>query len=106
MKIIKLTDLLKEISQPKYLDLDLNNYHKLPPRDGINITHVAYMLNIRNVCKSIDSSLKPGGILVINDYFSIIEKMLKYLPNYIILEFHMGYFNDKTQNSALVVLKK
>jgi hypothetical protein len=38
--MIKLTDLLKEISQPKYLDLYLNNYHKLPPRDGINITHV------------------------------------------------------------------
>jgi hypothetical protein len=105
--MIKLTHLLKEISQPKYLDLDLNDYHELPQRDGINVTHVAYMLtDLKNICKSIDSSLKPGGILVINDYFSIIEKMLKYLPNYTILEFHMGHFNDKTQNSALVVLKK
>ena len=104
--MIKLTDLLNEIKTPKYLDLDLNDYHKLPPRDGINITHVAYMLNIRNVCKSIDSSLKPGGILVINDYFQVIEKMLKYLPNYSILEFQFGYFDSKSQNAALVVLKK
>ena len=104
--MIKLIDLLNEIKTPKYLDLDLNDYHELPPRDGINITHVAYMLNIRNVCKSIDSSLKPGGILVINDYFHVIEKMLKYLPNYSILEFQLGYFDSKSQNSALVVLKK
>lgn len=104
--MIKLTDLLNEIKSPKYLDLDLNEYHKLPPRDGINITHVAYMLNIRNVCKSIDSSLKSGGILVINDYFQVIEKMLKYLPNYSILEFQFGYFDNKSQNTSLVVLKK
>lgn len=104
--MIKLINLLNEISQPKYLDLDLNEYHKLPPRDGINITHVAYMLNIRNVCKSIDNSLKPGGILVIHDYFYIVEKMLKYLPNYKILELQLGHYNDKTDNSILVVLKK
>lgn len=104
--MIKLTDLLKEVSQPKYLDLDLNEYHKLPPRDGINITHVAYMVNLRNVCKSIDSSLKSGGIVVIGDYLQIIEKMLKYLPNYTILEFHMDYFDSKQINSAVIVLKK
>ena len=104
--MIKLTDLLNEISQPKYLDLDLNDYHELPQRDGINITHVAYMVDLKNVCKSIDSSLKPGGVLVIGDYFQIIEQMLKYLPNYIILEFHLGYFDDKKINSAVIVLKK
>ena len=104
--MIKLTDLLNEISQPKYLDLDLNDYHELSQRDGINITHVAYMVDLKNVCKSIDSSLKPGGILVIGDYFQTIEQMLKYLPNYIILEFHLGYFDDKKINSAVIVLKK
>jgi hypothetical protein len=104
--MIKLTDLLNEISQPKYLDLDLNDYHELPQRDGINITHVAYMVDLKNVCKSIDSSLKPGGVLVIGDYFQIIEQMLKYLPNYTILEFHLGYFDDKKINSAVIVLKK
>jgi hypothetical protein len=104
--MIKLTDLLNEISQPKYLDLDLNDYHELPQRDGINVTHVAYMVDLKNICKSIDSSLKPGGILVIGDYFQIIEQMLKYLPNYIILEFHLGYFDDKKINSAVIVLKK
>jgi hypothetical protein len=104
--MIKLTDLLNEISQPKYLDLDLNDYHELPQRDGINVTHVAYMVDLKNICKSIDSSLKPGGILVIGDYFQIIEQMLKYLPNYTILEFHLGYFDDKKINSAVIVLKK
>jgi hypothetical protein len=105
MKLIKiLKELLEEKS--KYLDLDLNDYHELPPRDGINITHVAHQVNIKNVCKSIDSSLKPGGILVIGDYFEVIEKMLKYLPNYIILEFHVGYFDNKKINSAVIVLKK
>lgn len=104
--MIKLTDLLNEISQPKYLDLDLNDYHELPQRDGINVTHVAYMVDLKNVCKSIDSSLKPGGVLVIGDYFQIIEQMLKYLPNYTILEFHLGYFDDKKINSAVIVLKK
>jgi len=104
--MIKLTDLLNEISQPKYLDLDLNDYHELPQRDGINVTHVAYMVDLKNICKSIDSSLKPGGILVIGDYFQTIEQMLKYLPNYTILEFHLGYFDDKKINSAVIVLKK
>ena len=104
--MIKLTDLLNEISQPKYLDLDLNDYHELPQRDGINVTHVAYMVDLKNVCKSIDSSLKPGGVLVIGDYFQIIEQMLKYLSNYTILEFHLGYFDDKKINSAVIVLKK
>jgi hypothetical protein len=104
--MIKLTDLLNEISQPKYLDLDLNDYHELPQRDGINVTHVAYMVDLKNICKSIDSSLKPGGMLVIGDYLQIIEQMLKYLPNYIILEFHLGYFDDKKINSAVIVLKK
>jgi len=111
--MIKLIDILNKIKNPKdtqkvskYLDLDLNNYYELPPRDGINITHVAYMLDMPNVCKSINSSLKPGGILVIGDYFQVIEKMLKYLPNYTVLEFHMGYFDDKQVNSALIVLKK
>ena len=104
--MIKLTDLLNEISPPKYLDLDLNDYHELPQRDGINVTHVAYMVDLKNICKSIDSSLKPGGILVIGDYFQIIEQMLKYLPNYTILEFHLGYFDDKKINSAVIVLKK
>jgi len=104
--MIKLTDLLKEISQHKYLDLDLNDHHKLPPRDGINVTHVAYMVNISNICKSIDSSLKSGGIVVIGDYFQVIEKILKYLPNYTILEFHIGYFDSKQINSAVIVLKK
>jgi hypothetical protein len=105
MKLIKiLKELLEEKS--KYLDLDLNDYHELPPRDGINITHVAYMVDLKNVCKSIDSSLKPGGVLVIGDYFQIIEQMLKYFPNYIILEFHVGYFDNKKINSAVIVLKK
>jgi hypothetical protein len=104
--MIKLTDLLNEISQPKYLDLDLNDYHDLPQRDGINITHVAYMVDIKNVCKSIDNSLKPGGILLIGDYLQVIEKMLKYFSNYTILEFHMGYFDSKQVNSAIIVLKK
>jgi hypothetical protein len=105
--MIKLTHLLKEISQPKYLDLDLDDYHELPQRDGINVTHVAYMLtNLKNICKSIDSSLKPGGILVIGDYLQVIEQMLKYLPNYTILEFHLVYFDNKKINSAVIVLKK
>jgi hypothetical protein len=52
--MIKLTDLLNEISPPKYLDLDLNDYHELPQRDGINVTHVAYMVDLKNICKSID----------------------------------------------------
>jgi len=104
--MIKLINLLNEISQPKYLDLDLNDYHELPQRDGINVTHVAYMVDLKNICKSIDSSLKPGGILVIGDYFQVIEQMLKYLPNYTILEFHLGYFDNKKINSAVIVLKK
>ena len=104
--MIKLINLLNEISQPKYLDLDLNDYHELPQRDGINVTHVAYMVDLKHICKSIDSSLKPGGILVIGDYFQVIEQMLKYLPNYTILEFHLGYFDNKKINSAVIVLKK
>jgi hypothetical protein len=91
---------------PKYLELDLNNYHALPPRDGINITHAAFMLNTPVVCKSIDSSLKTGGILVIGDYIKTIEDMLQYFPNYTVLEFHMGYFDEKNINAALIVLKK
>jgi hypothetical protein len=105
--MIKLKDLLSEINtQPKYLELDLNHPQELPPRDGINVTHVAYMVNIPNICKSINSSLKSGGIVVIGDYLHVIEKMLKYLPNYTILEFHMGYFDSKQINSAVIVLKK
>jgi hypothetical protein len=91
---------------PKYLELDLNEYHALPPRDGINITHAAFMLNTPIVCKSIDSSLKPGGILVIGDFIKTIENMLKYFPNYTVLEFHMGYFDNKNANTAVIVLKK
>lgn len=96
----------------KFINADLNNYIKLPPKNAINIKDALYnfIKNPSTIAKTIDHALTPGGLLVIRDHVRIISKLLKKLPSYKLLELKIDtdiYDEYNTSNSIItVVLKK
>ena len=71
----------------KYIEQDLENEFSLPPKKYINLTSVIHFINNKNnLIKSVNNSLKPGGILILKTSLNQILDMIPYLFNYIPLE--------------------
>lgn len=71
----------------KYIEQDLENEFSLPPKEYINLTSVIHFINNKNnLIKSINNSLKPGGILILKSSLNQILGIIPYLSNYIPLE--------------------
>jgi SAM-dependent methyltransferase len=71
----------------KYIEQDLENEFSLPPKEYINLTSVIHFINNKNnLIKSVNNSLKPGGILILKTSLNQILDMIPYLFNYIPLE--------------------
>jgi SAM-dependent methyltransferase len=71
----------------KYIEQDLENEFSLPPKEYINLTSVIHFINNKNnLIKSVNNSLKPGGILILKTSLNQILDIIPYLFNYIPLE--------------------
>jgi len=92
------------------IDGDLEEFIKLPPRDGINMTDAyIYFEDPSTVSKTINSSLKSGGILVIKDSMGSINDLLKKLSSYKLLELNIIDADEELESDDWnigVVLKK
>ena len=80
-------DIQKPEGNNEYIEQDLDKEFNLPPKDYINLSSVIHFINNKdNLVKSINNSLKSGGILVLKTSLNQIEKILPYLSNYTPLE--------------------
>ena len=80
-------DIEKPDGNNKFIEQDLENEFSLPPKDYINLSSVIHFINNKNnLVKSINNSLKPGGILIIKTSLNQIWKILPYLSDYTPLE--------------------
>jgi len=62
---------------------DLNKYIFLPPRKLINMGHSFYNFQFsKEIKKTVDDALKPGGYLVVQDYYNTLEKLKSIFKNY------------------------
>ena len=80
-----------DITQPegnnKFVEQNLENEFSLPPKDYINVSSVIHFINNKNnLVKSIDNSLKPGGLLILKSSLGQIIEILPYLSNYTPIE--------------------
>jgi SAM-dependent methyltransferase len=80
-----------DITQPegnnKFVEQNLENEFSLPPKDYINVSSVIHFINNKNnLVKSINNSLKPGGLLILKTSLNQIPKILPYLSNYTPIE--------------------
>jgi SAM-dependent methyltransferase len=80
-------DIEKPDGDNKFIKQDLEDEFNLPPKDYINLSSVIHFINNKNnLVKSINNSLKPGGILIIKTSLNQIWKILPYLSDYTPLE--------------------
>lgn len=80
-------DIEKPDGDNKFIEQDLEDEFNLPPKDYINLSSVIHFINNKNnLVKSINNSLKPGGILIIKTSLNQIWKILPYLSDYTPLE--------------------
>lgn len=80
-------DIEKPDGDSKFIEQDLEDEFNLPPKDYINLSSVIHFINNKNnLVKSINNSLKPGGILIIKTSLNQIWKILPYLSDYTPLE--------------------
>lgn len=80
-------DIEKPNGDSKFIEQDLEDEFNLPPKDYINLSSVIHFINNKNnLVKSINNSLKPGGILIIKTSLNQIWKILPYLSDYTPLE--------------------
>jgi SAM-dependent methyltransferase len=71
----------------KFIEKDLENEFSLPPKDFINLTSVLHFItNKSNLIKSINNSLKPGGLLIVKTSLKEILKFLPYLSSFTPIE--------------------
>jgi len=62
---------------------DLNKYISLPPKKLINMGHSFYNFQFsKEIKKTVDDALKPGGYLVVQDYYNTLEKLKSIFKNY------------------------
>jgi hypothetical protein len=75
----------------KFIEQDLETEFNLPQKQYINLSSIVHFIkNKSNLAKSIDNSLKPGGILVLKTSLKDALKMLSYLSNYTLLEAYIN----------------
>jgi SAM-dependent methyltransferase len=80
-------DIAKPKGNNKFIEQDLENEFSLSPKDYINLSSVIHFVNNKNnLIKSIDNSLKPGGLLILKTSLNQIIKILPYLSNYTPIE--------------------
>ena len=80
-------DIEKPDGDNKFIEQDLEDEFNLPPKDYINLSSVIHFINNKNnLVKSINNSLKPGGLLIIKTSLNQIWKILPYLSDYTPLE--------------------
>jgi len=71
----------------EFIEQDLEDVFSLPPKQYINVTSVIhFIINKNNLVKSIDNSLKPGGLLILKSSLGKIIEILPYLSNYTPIE--------------------
>jgi SAM-dependent methyltransferase len=80
-------DITKPEGNNKFVEQNLENEFSLPPKDYINVSSVIHFINNKNnLVKSINNSLKPGGLLILKTSLNQITKILPYLSNFIPIE--------------------
>ena len=71
----------------KFIEQDLENEFNLPPKQYISVTSVIHFINNKNnLVKSINNSLKPGGLLILKSSLGQIISILPHLSNYTPIE--------------------
>jgi SAM-dependent methyltransferase len=80
-------DIEKPEGNNKFIEQDLENEFNLPPKDYINVSSVIHFINNKNnLIKSINNSLKPGGLLILKTSLNQILEILPSLSNYTPIE--------------------
>jgi SAM-dependent methyltransferase len=80
-------DIQNPTGNNEYIEQDLDKEFSLPPKEYINLTSVIHFINNKNnLIKSINNSLKPGGILILKTSLNQIWDVIPYLSNYTPLE--------------------
>jgi len=80
-------DIIPPEGNNKFIEKDLENEFSLPPKDFINLTSVLHFItNKNNLIKSINNSLKPGGLLIVKTSLKEILKFLPYLSSFTPIE--------------------
>tara|TARA_R110000782_G_scaffold165167_1_gene257097 strand:- start:223 stop:738 length:516 start_codon:yes stop_codon:yes gene_type:complete len=80
-------DITKPEGNNKFIKQDLENEFSLPPKGYINLSSVIHFINNKsNLVKSINNSLKPGGLLILKTSLNQIIKIIPYLSNYTPIE--------------------
>jgi hypothetical protein len=80
---------------------DLDEFIKLSPRKYINITSVLQYLGSGGIYKTIDHALSSGGIIVVSDYIEEIERFIKQLPSYKLIEINFIGGDDGDEGQYL-----
>ena len=76
-------DEVPEDDNPDHKIHDLTKYIKLPPKKLINMSYSLCQIGPSpELKKTINDALKPGGYVVIRDYFEDIEWIEKFFSNY------------------------
>ena len=71
-------DIYEPEGNNEFIEQDLENEFNLPPKKYINATSVIHFINNKNnLVKSINASLKPGGLLILK---SSLDQVLEILP--------------------------
>jgi hypothetical protein len=81
-----------------WINRNLENYFNLPPKKYINLTSVLHFINNKNnLIKSINDSLNPKGILLIQTSLNQIIKIIPLLYNFNVIEvsIDMEWLYDK-----------
>lgn len=82
----------------RFIEADLSQYIKLPPKKIINISSAVPQINSpSNLAKTIKHALKPGGFLVIKDHIGAVQDLLKYLKDFKLLE--ISYVDVENPNN-------
>jgi len=80
-------DIIPPEGNNKFIEKNLDNEFSLPPKDYISLTSVLHFItNKNNLIKSINNSLKPGGLLIVKTSLKEILKFLPYLSNFTPIE--------------------
>tara|TARA_R110001606_G_scaffold326153_1_gene472934 strand:- start:54 stop:590 length:537 start_codon:yes stop_codon:yes gene_type:complete len=71
----------------KFIEQDLENEFNLPPKQYISVTSVIHFINNKsNLVKSINNSLKPGGLLILKSSLNQVLDILPLLSSFTPLE--------------------
>tara|TARA_Y100000385_G_C13015607_1_gene603711 strand:+ start:763 stop:1308 length:546 start_codon:yes stop_codon:yes gene_type:complete len=80
-------DITPPVGNNEFIEKDLENEFNLPPKDYINLTSVLhFIINKSNLIKSINNSLKPGGLLIVKTSLRQISEFLPYLSSFTPIE--------------------